>query len=220
MQAVIFDLDGLMINSEELSLQAWRAVLATSGRRLDDTDYHALIGMDSQATAGLVIRLTGVPLAWDDLARLHWQRLLELIDDQLEPRPGLLALVSTLIARGYPLAVASNSPTDYVERALKAIRLREAFRRVIGRDQVVNGKPAPDVYLAAAAGLGVSPECCLALEDSPTGMQAALAAGMRCVVVPNEHLVGAGFSGAYRQYGSLGALHAALDTLLPFAAKA
>ena len=71
MQAVIFDLDGLMINSEELSLQAWQAVLATCGRRLDDEDYHALIGMDIQATLNHVIQLTGVPLAWGVLVRFH-----------------------------------------------------------------------------------------------------------------------------------------------------
>jgi len=214
MQAVIFDLDGLMINSEDLSLAAWHQILLPYGKRLTDEDYSILIGMDSQASASHIIRVTGVPLAWEALAREHWERLLTLIDRELSPKPGLLALVDDLVKRGYPLAVASNSPIDYVERALTTIGVRGAFDCVVGRDHVAHGKPAPDVYLAAAAGLGADPPRCLALEDSPAGMQAALAAGMRCVVVPNEHLPNADFSGAHGRYSSLGMLRASLSTLL------
>ncbi len=214
MQAVIFDLDGLMINSENWSLKAYRQILAPYGKFLEDQDYHSLIGMDSEASAMHITRLTGVPLHWQTLARVHWQRLIELIDAELTPRRGVIELVNELVDRQYPLGVASNSPIDYVEHALTAIGVRAAFRCVVGYDQVARSKPAPDVYLAVAACLGVVPVRCLALEDSPTGMRAALAAGMRCAVVPNEHLRSADFTGAYRCYDSLDDLRTDLPSML------
>jgi HAD superfamily hydrolase (TIGR01509 family) len=214
MQAVIFDLDGLMINSEDLSLKAWRRVLAPYGRGIADSDYHAMIGLDSPATSRRVIELTSVPLAGEELSNAHWRQLLDIIERELEPMPGLLALIQEITDRNCPLAIASNSPSDYVERALKAIGVRNTFRCVVGRDKVARGKPAPDVYLAAAACLGAAPERCLALEDSPIGMQAALAAGMQCVVVPNEHLNGADFGGAHGCYKSLVELRGALGSWL------
>jgi HAD superfamily hydrolase (TIGR01509 family) len=213
-QACIFDLDGLMVNSEELSLVAWRRVLAPFGKSLNEQEYFALIGQDSQASTEQVIRALGIPLSWEQLARAHWQELIAIIQRDLEPRPGLIELVSVLSQAGFPLAIASNSPSDYVEQAVQAIGLRAAFRCVIGRDQVARGKPAPDVYLAAAAGLGAEPARCLAFEDSPTGLQAALAAGMRCIVVPNERLPRADFTGAYRRCASLTAVPEALGDLL------
>ncbi len=213
-QAFVFDLDGLMVNSEELSLVAWRRVLAPFGKYLEEQDYFALIGQDSRASADQVILGSGIPLSWDQLSRAHWQELISIIDQDLEPRPGLIDLVSAIVRAGYPLAIASNSPSDYVEQAVKAIGLRALFGCVIGRDQVAQGKPAPDVYLAAAACLSVLPSQCLAFEDSPTGLQAALAAGMRCIVVPNDHLPDGDFTGAYLRCENLAAGLAALGDLL------
>ena len=210
----IFDLDGLMVNSEGLSLQAWRRVLAPYGRSLEEADYFVLIGQDSQASAAHVIERLGVPLTWEQLAQAHWHELMAVFDRELRPRPGLLALVGALVGAGYPLAIASNSPSDYVQQALAAIGLRETFQCVIGRDQVARGKPAPDVYLAAAAGLNLPPAECLAFEDSPAGLQAAVAAGMRCIVVPNEHLPHADFTSAYLRCENLALAQAALAGLL------
>ncbi len=213
-QAFIFDLDGLMVNSEDLSLMAWRRVLAPYGKSLDEHDYFVLIGQDSRASAQQVIESSGIPLNWDQLSQAHWQELISIIERDLKPRLGLIDLVQDIVKSGYPLAIASNSPSDYVEQAVKAIGLRESFGCVVGRDQVTQGKPAPDVYLAAAACLSVVPTRCLAFEDSPTGLQAALAAGMRCIVVPNDHLPHADFTGAYLRCETLDAVHAALDGLL------
>ncbi len=213
-EAFIFDLDGLMVNSEELSLIAWRRVLAPYGKSLDEHDYFVLIGQDSRASTQQVIDSSGIPLNWDQLAQAHWQELISIIDRDLEPRPGLIDLVEGIVRTGYPLAIASNSPSDYVKQAVKAIGLSESFGCVVGRDQVAQGKPAPDVYLAAAACLSVLPARCLAFEDSPIGLQAALAAGMRCIVVPNDHLPNADFTGAYLRCETLDAAHVALNGLL------
>lgn len=213
-QAFVFDLDGLMVNSEELSLIAWRRVLAPFGKNLEEQDYFTLIGQDSRASADQVIRGSGIPLSWDQLAQAHWKELKSIINRDLEPRPGLIDLVTAIGQSGYPLAIASNSPSDYVGLAVKAIGLGASFGCLVGRDQVAQGKPAPDVYLAAAACLSVLPTHCVALEDSPIGLQAALAAGMRCIVVPNDHLAGGDFTGAYLRCESLEAVEAALGDLL------
>ncbi len=220
MQAVIFDLDGLMINSEDLSLKAYRQILAPYGKNLNKHDHHSLIGSDSQTSASHVVTMTGVPLSWQTLAKVHWERLIELIDVELTPRLGVIELINELVDRHYPLGVASNSPIEYVEHALKAIGVRTAFRCVVGYDQVAQGKPAPDVYLAVAACLGVAPAHCLALEDSPIGMRSALAADMRCVVIPNEHLRTADFTGAYRCYDSLDDLRTDLPSILNTVSRA
>lgn len=212
-QAFIFDLDGLMVNSEELSLIAWRRILAPYGKSLSEQDYFALIGQDSRASAAHVLVGTGIPLNWDELAQAHWRELISIIERELEPRPGLIDLVNDIVHSGYRLAIASNSPSDYVLRAVQAIGLRDTFQCVVGRDQVAEGKPSPDVYLAAATCLTVSPERCLALEDSPIGMQAALAAGMKCIVVPNINLPNADFTGAFLQCETLSAVQTALDSL-------
>lgn len=213
-KAFIFDLDGLMVNTEELSLVAWRRILAPYGKNLDEKDYFVLIGQDSRASAKHVIDSLGIPMTWDQLAQAHWHELISIIKRDLGPRPGLIDLVNGLVKSGYPLAIASNSPSDYVEQAVKVIGLREFFSCVVGRDQVAQGKPAPDVYLAAAQCLSIAPACCVAFEDSPTGLQAALAAGMKCIVVPNDHLPHADFTGAYLRCETLVAAQAALNSLL------
>ncbi len=99
----------------------------------------------------------------------HWQRVIALIDAELESLPAACALVTELRRRGCRLAVASNSPTHYVDHVLKKIGLLDAFDAIVGRDQVQNGKPMPDPYLEAARLIGCAPQDCVAVEDSPLG---------------------------------------------------
>lgn len=211
--AVIFDLDGLMIDSERVSLRVWRAFLDEFDRTLSDEDYRSMIGMNTHASAAYVKRLTQVPLAVDEIVKDHRERLYEVIGRDAQPMPGLIDLVETLQGLDLVLGVASNSPGDYVTRALGAIRLVDAFPVIVAADQVQRGKPAPDVYLEASRRLKTAPEACMAIEDSPLGLKAALAAGMRCVVVPNHDLRGSAYDGALAVYASLPALHLDLKQL-------
>jgi beta-phosphoglucomutase len=212
--AVIFDLDGLMVDSERISLRVWRRFLGEHDRNLSDDDYRQMIGMNTHASAAHVKRVTGIPIAVEEIVEDHRRRLYQVIGEDAEPMDGLPELVEALKQRGLPLAVASNSPADYVLRALSAIEFNDDFPVVVAADQVQHGKPAPDVYLEAAVRLDVEPEVCLAIEDSPIGLASALAAGMRCVVVPNDDLTGAEYPGAYAIYPSLPALHLDLPQLL------
>lgn len=212
--AVIFDLDGLMIDSEQISLRVWRHFLAEYGTSLSESQYKTMIGMDAQASAAYVKGQSDLPLDANEIMRVHGARLMEFIGYEAITMPGLLDLIRELRERDMLLAVASNSPKNYVTRALGAIEGADLFNVVVTADQVQRGKPAPDIYLAAAAGLSCEPPHCLALEDSPLGLQAALSAGMRAVAVPNPDLEGATFEGAYASYVNLYNLRHDLDFLL------
>lgn len=217
-QAVIFDLDGLMIDSEPLSKVAWNLLLAEYDQELSDAEFRSTIGLDSLATSSLLKGLKGLDEEAERLDEKIEGLRLEIIQTEAEAVDGLEELIRILIERGFKIGVASNSPINYVEAALEAINLRNHFPCVMGVDQVVEGKPEPDLYLGVAKCLSVEPVACLAFEDSPSGMRSALAAGMRCVVVPNNELRGEDFAGAYARFESLVDLTAAMDELLTFQA--
>ncbi|MCK4741883.1 MAG: HAD family phosphatase [Anaerolineales bacterium] len=210
-KAVIFDLDGLMIESESIGYQVWRQVVAEFGSEMSEALYREFIGKTPEATIDLVCEILGLSISPQDLSERYWRQRTETMCVEARAVEGLVTLIEDLHQHQVPLGVASNSPTDYVERVLEALQLRQRFQAVIGSDQVPEGKPAPDVYLATAAALTVDPQDCLAIEDSPTGLQAALNAGMRCLVVPNENLEGDDFSGAEGLYNSLSEVLAALS---------
>jgi len=210
-KAVIFDLDGLMIESESIGYQVWRQVVAEFGSEMSEALYREFIGKTPEATIDLVCEILGLSISPQDLSERYWRQRTETMCVEARAVEGLVTLIEDLYQHQVPLGVASNSPTDYVERVLEALQLRQRFQAVIGSDQVPEGKPAPDVYLATAAALTVDPQDCLAIEDSPTGLQAALNAGMRCLVVPNENLEGDDFSGAEGLYNSLSEVLAALS---------
>lgn len=210
-KAVIFDLDGLMIESESIAYQIWCEVLSQYGKNFTEDIYHHLIGREPLESVDYLIQVLDLPLAPQELLEIYWSERTERMRREVSPMPGLIDLMQFLTDRGLVLGVASNSPSRYVLEVLEAIGLSQFFGCVRSREDVVQGKPAADVYLAAAACLEVDHKHCLALEDSPIGLQAALNAGMRCIVVPNEDLEGEDFSGAEGRYNSLSEVLAALS---------
>lgn len=211
--AVIFDVDGLMIDTERIFFQMIQQVLGERGIPFGEEHMEPLLGLDHRETADYVIALTGITDSPAEFNEAYLSRFYKVLDNHLEPNPGLGELVADLRRRGLPLGVASNSGTAYLRRVLKALGFGQDFQALAGRDQVSSGKPAPDVYLLAAAQLGVDPQACLAVEDSPVGMRAALAAGMHCAVV-GEWVDRPAFAPATVRFASLPAMHAALDELL------
>ena len=210
-KAVIFDLDGLMINSESIAYHVWYDVLGKYGKNLTKEINHNLIGREPVESVDYLIETLNVPLAREDLLETYWSERTERVCREGIPAFGLIELMQFLTDRGVVLGVASNSHSRYVLKVLEAMSLSKSFHCVRCRDDVVHGKPAPDVYLAAAACLDVDHKHCLALEDSPIGLQAALNAGMRCLVVPNEDLEQDDFSGAEGRFSSLSEVLAALS---------
>lgn len=184
LEALIFDFDGLVVDTEtpdfivlaeqyrdhgcELLTERWIAGLGTYG------------GYDPYAE---LEERVGRALDRAALARAHRARYLEICAAQ-SLQPGVLELIEAATGAGIKLAIASSASRDWVEGWLERHCLRDRFACVRTRDDVQRVKPAPDLFLSAAACLGVPPESCVVLEDSPNGMLAAAAAGMRCVAVP------------------------------------
>lgn len=185
-QALIFDFDGLLVDTETLHYQAWLDLYREYGvelrleRWLLDIGTHGMF----DPVADLE-ELLGRPIDRETTLQGRRDRHRSLVEQ--EPlRPGIEALLKAAEEVGLPMAVATSSSRDWVEPWLAHHAIRRYFRCVRSRDDVERVKPAPDLFLAAAACLEILPEACLVFEDSPNGMRAAAAAGMRCIAVPNR----------------------------------
>jgi HAD superfamily hydrolase (TIGR01509 family) len=186
LQAVIFDLDGVLMDSEWLGFQAWRELVEAHGGRLQDDDFHRITGTSHARTIEIIRHITGLTFTAQETEVWYWERVDALLRAQAQPLPGAAELVQALAGQGVPLAIASNAALPYINDALDGLGLAGYFPVRAGIDQVARGKPAPDVYLEAARRLGADPTRCLAVEDSRVGAQAAAAAGMRLVAIPDR----------------------------------
>jgi HAD superfamily hydrolase (TIGR01509 family) len=202
-QAVIFDLDGVLMNSEVVAFKVWQELAERHGGTLDESAFQGMIGISAEETAEYVMRHAHVVFDVTEGCAWAWQRVIERLRDEIEPLPGSTELVRQLAECGCKLAVASNSLAYYIDICLESIGLAEYFPVRVAIDQVAQGKPAPDVYLRAAQLLSVPPGRCLAIEDSRVGVQAAASAGMRVLAVPGPHDHKNGFDQAWRMYHSL-----------------
>jgi HAD superfamily hydrolase (TIGR01509 family) len=183
-QALIFDFDGLIVDTETLEYEVLAALYQEHGCELQRERWLLNLGTRSQVDLyAELAELCGRPL---DLAELRERQRAAYLDRSagLELRPGVAALLEAAQARGLALAVASSAGRAWVEGWLERHALRPYFGCVRTGDDVRHVKPAPDLFLSAAESLGVAPEACVVFEDSPNGMRAAAAAGMRCVAVP------------------------------------
>jgi HAD superfamily hydrolase (TIGR01509 family) len=182
MTAVIFDCDGTLVDSEPLARQAWERGLERYGYALTDADAEASIGLPyPRVHAYFADRapLPGADAFWVEFSG----DLFALIDSSLVRFEDAVGALRALRERGVPVAVASSSPRERLRRTLGRAGLLDAFDVVVSGDEVEHGKPAPDMFLLAAARLGVEPSACVVIEDSPPGVQAGLAAGMFTLAV-------------------------------------
>ena len=212
--AVILDLDGLMADSEPLAKWAWGQTLARYGRELDDQIFRDVQGMRVADSARIFCERFVLPISPEQAMAERDELFLQAVPTRLRPRPGLYSLLDELVARGLPLGVATSGHRRYVNLALQTLGLDVRFRAIAAGDEVERGKPAPDIYLLAAERLGVLPNRCLALEDAPLGVEAAVAAGMTCLAVPSQWTAELEFPGAYRVLPSLNEVREGLDNLL------
>lgn len=183
---MIFDCDGLLVDSETAWTRAEKVLYARRGVAFTDDHKRELIGTSGPVAQATVERHLGLPPggAAHMHAEMHELALLE-IERHAPAMPGAAELVAALRERGTPVGLASNSPLALVHGALRASGLHGAFDAVVSAEEVLTGKPAPDVYLEACRRLDVEPERSVALEDSPTGAAAARAAGMFVIGVPS-----------------------------------
>ena len=183
-EAVVFDLDGVLIDSEPVWEQVRRQVVADHGGHWAADAQKRLMGMSTGEWARYLSEDLGVGLPPDRIAALVIEHMAARYTERLPLMPGAVEAVRRLAAR-WPLGLASSSPPSLIETVLDAASLRSSFAVARSTEQVPHGKPAPDIYLAVAAQLGHRPERCAAVEDSSNGLRSAAAAGLHVVAIPH-----------------------------------
>ncbi|MCA9935729.1 MAG: HAD family phosphatase, partial [Anaerolineales bacterium] len=211
---VIFDMDGLMVDTEPLARRAWDAVLAEHGYAMDDAVYANMVGRRSDESGQMVLDAYPLPLSRDALIAQKTKHFRVMLAHGAPVMPGLHELVAELEQRSIPWGVATSSPRTHAAIILEQLGLTAVCQAIAAGDEVAQGKPAPDIYQLAAQRMGVSAAQCVALEDSAPGCRAAIAAGMRGVAVPNGHTTPADFTFAHFVMPSLREVAARLDELL------
>src|ERR1700730_3558505 len=182
-EAVVFDLDGILTDSEPVWEAVRRDFVSERGGKWQPDTQRRLMGMSTSEWARYLSNELGVGMPPDEVAQEVVRRMAERYSVELPLLPGAVDTVQRL-ARRWRLGLASSSPTNLIDVVLSRAGLTEYFAVTISTEEVANGKPAPDVYLAVAARLEVPPDQCAAIEDSSNGLRAARAAGMRVVAIP------------------------------------
>jgi HAD superfamily hydrolase (TIGR01509 family) len=184
--AVIFDMDGLMLDTERIALVVWRQAAAELGFDLTDDVAHRMVGRTS-ATNRLMLQMHfGERFSYDALLALADARYRETLERDGVPRKdGLIELLDDLSARSIPRAVATSTARDLARHKLARAGVASYFDVIVGGTDVAHGKPAPDIFLRAAERLGKRPAECVVLEDSGPGIQGASDAGMIPILIPD-----------------------------------
>ena len=212
--AVLFDMDGLMVDTELLARAAWQRVVAPYGLTISDSVYERMLGRRTVESAQLVLDALPLPLSRDELVERKTAEFLLSLAGGVPAMPGLWELLERIEQSGLSWAVATSTPRPVAEIVLGKLGVVGRYMALACGDEVGHGKPAPDIFLLAAARLGVAPAVCLALEDSAAGCAAAAAAGIRVVAVPTELTRHELFTCASARYPSLLHVAAHLDELL------
>jgi beta-phosphoglucomutase-like phosphatase (HAD superfamily) len=199
--AAIFDMDGLLLDSERVIMQAWMEAAQEQGLMLSRADFLQVVGYGTRESHARLSTLLGGEASFRLVLDRARAKLGAHSGVVFPLKPGALTLLQQLRARGVPCAVASSTNVHEVRRRLAQVGVLALFQAIAGGDEVARSKPDPAVYLLAAERLGVAPECCLGFEDSDHGARAAHAAGLAVVMVPD--LKSHDFAAAYMNLFSL-----------------
>jgi HAD superfamily hydrolase (TIGR01509 family) len=208
LQALLFDFDGLIIDTETSEFHSVGLIFSEHGLVLDRSEWQRIIGTANHPHwTELLERALGRPLEDRDAVIVRHRQHHRVTVAAETVRPGVLELLDEAAAAGVPAAVVSSSPASWVVGHLDRLGLRDRFAEVVTRDDVdgdaTRTKPAPDLYLLAADRLRVAPASCVVFEDSPNGVQAAITAGATVVAVPGPMTAGLDFGAAHHAVGSL-----------------
>jgi HAD superfamily hydrolase (TIGR01509 family) len=185
-EAVVFDLDGVLLDSEQLWDEAREQLARERGGRWHDQAQRDMMGMSSLEWSRYMHETIGLPEPPEEISREVVERLTALYRERLPAIPGAKEAVERLAA-DYKLGLASSSNRELIDLALELLGVAHLFAATVSSEEVARGKPAPDVYLEAARRLGIEPARAAAVEDSQNGILAAKAAGMRVIAIPNRH---------------------------------
>lgn len=213
-KAVIFDMDGVMIDSEPLWEKTERILLGRRGIEYSPDYRDKIVGLNQKDSGRLLVDTFDLPESVEEIIAERVEILTEIYKKELETVNGLVPLLDSLIEENIPLAVASSSPMRVIKFVLDMFSLNEYFSAVVSGECTDNGKPHPDIYLETARLLGVEPHECIAIEDSINGVLSAKAAGMLCIAVPDKRLTPDRFHNADHICESLGQIN--LDLIRNF----
>lgn len=185
-EAVVFDLDGVLLDSEQIWDEVREQLARERGGRWHEGAQRAMMGMSSTEWSQYMHDEIGLPESPDEISAEVVRRLEEQYRQHLPLLDGAVEAVERLAAR-WPLGIASSSNREVIDLVLELSGLAPFFKVTVSSEEVARGKPAPDVYLEATRRLGVTPDRSAAIEDSENGIRAAKAAGMRVVAIPNPH---------------------------------
>jgi HAD superfamily hydrolase (TIGR01509 family) len=205
-RAVVFDMDGVLADTEPLHFEAAREVLAAEGRDYTWEMNRRFFGRTSRYVFETLAAEMALPRAVAEYLAVYDATVTRRLRAPLRPSEGLAELLDALAARGVPAALASSSQLGWIEETLASLGLTGRFAPVVAGDMVREGKPSPEIYLLAAERLGLPAAACVAIEDSPAGLTAARAAGMHAV----------GLATPYFERGQLAAAHDVIETLRAF----
>jgi HAD superfamily hydrolase (TIGR01509 family) len=184
--AVVFDLDGVIVDTEHVWDEVREQLVADWGGRYSQVAQRAMMGMSSGEWSLYMHDELGLSRSPDEINDEVVRRMLDRYEADLPLLGGAVDAVRGL-SRSFPLAVASSSNRPLIDAVLHSAGIADCFAATVSSEEVARGKPSPDVYLEAARRLDVTPERCAAIEDSANGIRAAVAAGMRVVAYPNRH---------------------------------
>ncbi len=201
--AVIFDMDGVLIDSEPLHFAVLSDLLARADDTLTRKEYEQFIGTTSEATFSTLIARHGLAGTVDEYIARYDAMLLRVLQQPRAPAPGVTALIARLRQLEKRLAVASSSRRAWVDATIQSLGLADVFDVVVTGDDVEHGKPDPAIYLLTAQRLGVAPEQCVAIEDSPNGVESARLASMTVLGVRTEYTAHLHLDGVVRTVDSL-----------------
>jgi len=205
-EAVIFDMDGVLIDSEPLHFAVLSELLKRAGHILTRTENENFIGTTSEAMFSTLIARHGLSGTVAEYIARYDEMLVDVLREPHAPAAGVIPLMARLRQLGSRLAVASSSRRAWVEATLRSLALADAFDVIVSGDDVERGKPDPAIYLLTAQRLGVTPAQCVAIEDSPNGVQSARAAGMTVLGVRTEYTAHLHLDGVARTVDSLAEL--------------
>lgn len=194
-RAVIFDMDGVLVDSEPFHHRAYNAIFARYGVRIGKEEY-SRVWTNGGIPLARAVKQYRIPEDVETVKRRKDRVYLQFVEKEMKLRPGALSFLKRLKKGGFPLALATASRKSSVRKILRRFKLQKYFDVVLCSEDVKRNKPAPDLYLKASERLGIPPGQCLVIEDALKGLLSAKAAGCVCIMVPNRYSRGADFSRA------------------------
>jgi HAD superfamily hydrolase (TIGR01549 family) len=190
LEAVIFDMDGVLIDSEPFHLVVNEKIFENLGISLSEDEYHSYIGTTHKDMWSTIKKRHNLPQSVPELVNMQVSGNIDYIkNEEIEPIKikGVTDLLSKIARENIKIGIASSSPTEVIELVINKLRISGYFSAITGGEEITKGKPAPDIFLKAANRLNAKPPNCLVVEDSKNGVLAAKAAGMKCVGYKNPN---------------------------------